>query len=119
MQLPQTHSADAGAIGVANPICDLVLDKVENAGFAISGPQPPPVKAGIALRRLFWRHKEYRPAAPALNGWAGGGGGGGGVVVSVHLEALRAPLGANIVVVTLILRHGRWIFLNNLGKIPE
>jgi hypothetical protein len=22
-------------------------------------------------------------------------------------------------VVTLILRHGRWIFLNNLGIIPE
>ena len=115
---PPRHSADAGAIGVANPICDLVLDKVENARGAVIAAQPPAVNLAVGFRRFGGVCHKVGAAAPAFDA--------GGVVVgcvvggvSVHLEALRAPLGATIVVVTLILRHGRWIFLNNLGKIPE
>jgi hypothetical protein len=54
----------------------------------------------------------------------GKGSGGGGVVASVagaggHLEDSMPRVRGDSLVVTLILRHGRWIFLNNLGIIPE
>ena len=121
MQFPRDASADAGAIGVANPVCDLVLDKIENARPAVITAEPPPIKLAVGFRRFGGVCNKAGAAAPAFDhGEVGVGGGGGvGVGVSVHLEALRAPLGATIVVVTLILRQNRLVILNNLGKIPE
>ena len=52
-------------------------------------------------------------------GGGGGGGAGAGAGASGHLEDSMPRVRGDSLVVTLILRHGRWIFLNNLGIIPE
>ena len=108
---PRDASADAGAIGVAHPIGDLILDKVENTCSAVITAEPPPIKLAVGFRRFGGVCHKVAPARPAFNAGEVVGVGG------VHLEALRAPLGATIVVVTLILRQNRLVFLNNLGKI--
>ena len=90
MQLPQRHSADAGAIGVAHPVCDLVLDKIENARPAVITAEPPPVNLAVGFRLRSGVCNKAGAAAPALDaGDVVGGVGVGGV----HLEALRAPQG--------------------------
>ena len=47
---PPRHSADAGAIGVAHPVSNFILDKVENTGSAVITAQTSPVELAVGLR---------------------------------------------------------------------
>jgi len=82
---PPRHSADAGAIGVAHPVSNFILDKVENARPAVTTAEPPPIKLAVGFRRFGGVGNKVTPAAPAFDaGEVVGGGVVGGV--SVHLE---------------------------------
>ena len=86
MQLPRDASADAGAIGVAHPIGDLILDKVENAPPAVITAEPPPINLAVGLRLNGGVRRKAGAAAPAFDVGVGAGGAGGAGGFSVHLE---------------------------------